>query len=165
MHRLIALLGLIFLSACQMTRMQPDGLSAQQIAVLRENGFEPAGEDWALGLDNRLLFATDESGLHPDQAVMLDRMTKALVGIGIHGARVVGHTDSTGSQHYNERLSQQRADAVRAVLVAGGMDAQAVRAWGEGARAPIESNEDARGRAQNRRVVVIVSPSDAVPLH
>jgi len=164
MPRLILLMGLLLLGACQVTRVPPGGFSEAQAEVLRENGFVPAGEDWALGLDNRVLFATDESRLQPAQAAMIAQMTRALSAVGIHGARVAGHTDSTGSVQHNDRLSQQRADAVRAAMVAAGMEAAAVRAWGEGARAPVESNGDAEGRAQNRRVVVTVSPADAMPL-
>jgi len=164
MRRLLAVMALVLLSACQVTRMAPSGFSAQQVEILQANGFEPVGDNWELGLDNRLLFATDESNLLPAQSAMIDRMSRALLGIGIRGARVIGHTDSTGSEVHNDALSVRRAEAVRLAMVAAGMDGDAVHAEGLGARAPVESNRDAAGRSQNRRVVIIVSPADAARL-
>jgi len=164
MPRLWMLMALVLLSACQVTRMQPGIYSAEQVRTLEENGFTRNGDDWELGFDNRVLFASDESSLQPGQVAMLDRLGKALLAVGIRGARVAGHTDSTGSASHNESLSLRRAESVKAAMVAAGMDSAAVRAIGMGARAPIESNDSAAGRLQNRRVVITVSPGDVVRL-
>ncbi|NWK94764.1 cell envelope biogenesis protein OmpA [Sphingobium lactosutens] len=157
------LLPAIFaLAACQTVQpVRPAGFTPQQVTTLRQQGFEPAGEDWQFGMADRLLFATDESILIPAQKAAIGRISGALVAVDIHGARVEGHTDSTGSASYNEALSMRRAQAVSDALVSGGMARPAMRVVGMGARVPIESNRSADGRRENRRVVIIVSPADA----
>ncbi|MEO7012807.1 MAG: OmpA family protein [Dokdonella sp.] len=70
--------------------------------------------------------------------------------------RIEGHTDSTGSPNANQVLSQKRAEAVRDALEALGVDASRMTAAGVGAERPVATNENADGRAKNRRVDVIV---------
>ena len=69
-------------------------------------------------------------------------------------ALVEGHTDSIGSDAYNQRLSERRADAVRDYMVSRGIDAQRITTKGYGKSEPIASNKTKEGRAQNRRVEV-----------
>jgi len=71
---------------------------------------------------------------------------------------VVGYTDSSGSDSYNLRLSQVRAGEVGNYLLAKGLPAKRVATLGRGEQDPIASNADAAGRAQNRRVEIILSP-------
>lgn len=161
---LLLLLPLSLLAACQTVQPPPQpqgGFSPRQIALLKQQGFEPAGPDWQFGLADRLLFATDQATLIPAQKAMISRMAGALVAVDIRGAKVEGHTDSTGSASYNEKLSTERAQAVADELVAGGMIPQAMRVVGMGASMPVESNSSASGRRENRRVVIVVSPADA----
>lgn len=146
----------LMLAACQSVETVP-GFSAEQVAVLEGNGFEKVGDHWELGLSDRLLFPSDQSRLGEAQAETIERLTLALTGVGVRGARVVGHADSTGSESHNDKLSMDRAEAVRAVMIRSGMDAGAVKAEGMGARQPIESNDTLEGRQENRRVVVIVT--------
>ncbi len=68
-----------------------------------------------------------------------------------------GHTDSIGSDEYNQRLSEQRADAVRDYLAVQGVPAASVTAVGLGEASPIATNDTAAGRQQNRRVELVVS--------
>jgi len=70
---------------------------------------------------------------------------------------VEGHTDSIGSDEYNRRLSEQRADAVRDYLVQQGIEAEAISASGFGKSEPVASNDTPEGRQQNRRVELVVS--------
>lgn len=70
---------------------------------------------------------------------------------------IEGHTDSIGSNDYNQGLSQRRADAVKTYLVAQGIDASRVIASGKGESTPVGSNTSATGRQQNRRVEVIIA--------
>lgn len=70
---------------------------------------------------------------------------------------VEGHTDSIGTDEYNRRLSEQRADAVRAYLVAQGITSEAITASGFGKSEPVASNDTPEGRQQNRRVELVVS--------
>jgi len=70
--------------------------------------------------------------------------------------RIEGHTDSTGSDEYNMKLSQRRADAVKSYLVEHGISADRLTAKGYGETKPIASNKTASGRAKNRRVEIIL---------
>jgi outer membrane protein OmpA-like peptidoglycan-associated protein len=74
---------------------------------------------------------------------------------------VEGHTDSVGTDEYNQNLSEQRAAAVRDYFVQQGIPAAAVEAHGFGKTEPIASNDTAEGRAQNRRVELVLS-GDAI---
>jgi outer membrane protein OmpA-like peptidoglycan-associated protein len=71
--------------------------------------------------------------------------------------RVIGHTDHTGSERVNQRLSERRALAVRDALLAGGLDPERISALGYGSALPRASGETAAGRAANRRVEIVVS--------
>jgi outer membrane protein OmpA-like peptidoglycan-associated protein len=70
---------------------------------------------------------------------------------------IIGHTDSTGKDSTNQSLSEQRARAVKAVMVARGVPATAIEALGAGASSPVASNSNAEGRALNRRVELNIS--------
>jgi outer membrane protein OmpA-like peptidoglycan-associated protein len=69
---------------------------------------------------------------------------------------IVGHTDNVGDDAYNQELSEERAIAVRDYLVGRGVDVNKIYAWGAGEKLPVASNATAEGRAQNRRVEVLV---------
>lgn len=73
--------------------------------------------------------------------------------------RVVGHTDNVGSAAYNDELSTQRALAVSRILLANGLPSQRLTYYGQGYRQPIASNLTAEGRAMNRRVEIIITPT------
>ncbi len=161
MRNLLAMALLALLAACQTIPAVPR-FSQAQVAVLQQEGFKPAGETWELGIEDRVLFAVNESALQPESIAIIDRLAKTLAGIGLGGAMIEGHTDSSGSSEYNQALSLRRAAAVKAAMVTAGMPEAGVRVIGLGETDPIESNDTPEGRAQNRRVVVIVAPSDLV---
>jgi outer membrane protein OmpA-like peptidoglycan-associated protein len=71
---------------------------------------------------------------------------------------VEGHTDSQGTDAHNLDLSQRRAESVRAALLARGYDASRVQAVGIGEARPVADNNTAEGRANNRRVEIIIQP-------
>ena len=71
---------------------------------------------------------------------------------------IVGHTDGIGSDAYNLKLSQRRAESVVDYLVQNGVSRQNIQAEGRGKREPVASNDNAAGRAQNRRVEITLSP-------
>lgn len=160
MSRILAVIALLVLAGCA-TIPAGSGFSAAQVAALTGAGFAPVGENYELGVEERLLFEFDRSELTPQPNPVLGRVAGALVRVGIRGAAVVGHTDSSGTRAYNLALSQRRAASVRDGLVVAGMDAARIRASGVGERLPIASNATAQGRAENRRVVIIISPEDA----
>ena len=68
--------------------------------------------------------------------------------------RLAGHTDNVGSAEDNKRLSQERAEAVRAQLIEFGCDPASIKAFGYGDTKPVASNESEEGRALNRRVEI-----------
>jgi outer membrane protein OmpA-like peptidoglycan-associated protein len=70
---------------------------------------------------------------------------------------VEGHTDSVGSDDFNQRLSEQRADAVRNYLVVQGVSSDSITGHGFGKMQPVASNDTAAGRQLNRRVELVVS--------
>ena len=72
---------------------------------------------------------------------------------------VIGHTDDVGDDDYNQELSEQRAQAMRDYLVATGLDPTKIVTRGAGEKTPIASNRTDEGRAENRRVEVLVTPS------
>lgn len=74
--------------------------------------------------------------------------------------RVVGHTDNVGSAIYNNQLSQDRAMAVARVLIANGTSASRISVSGRGFHEPITSNATAAGRAVNRRVEIVITPTN-----
>jgi outer membrane protein OmpA-like peptidoglycan-associated protein len=109
-------------------------------------------------LQGEVLFKTNESQLKPGAMAKLDQIADTLRGAE-RKIRVLGHTDSQGgaSQH-NQELSEKRAGAVREYLVSKGIPSDLVRAEGKGPSAPIADNSSVEGRAQNRRVEIVVEP-------
>ncbi|WP_353571899.1 OmpA family protein [Candidatus Albibeggiatoa sp. nov. BB20] len=109
-----------------------------------------------------ILFPTDKYQLSP-LAISLITDFANLVRNGNNDILVEGYTDSQDNSKYNQRLSQNRATAVRDALIARGIAAQRliINAFGEGA--PVASNKTAVGRQQNRRVVIKTMQSQAIP--
>ena len=85
-------------------------------------------------------------------------MGKRLRTVLIEKLRIEGHTDTTGARDYNEALSLRRAQAVAQVLVAAGFASANVAPKGYGAARPIADNASTTGRAENRRVAIVVLP-------
>jgi len=160
MRKLLALFAIAALAGCQTVPSKP-GFSAKQVAALTQEEFKPVGDNYELGLSDRVLFDVDKSDLVPDAAAKVDKLAEVLKSVDIHGAGVEGHTDSTGSDEYNQQLSERRALSVKAEFVRAGMIEANVRAIGKGETQPVASNDTPEGRQQNRRVVIVVTPADA----
>lgn len=99
-------------------------------------------------------FEYDKSELGPNAGAILDETVTALARCPEKRVRLTAHTDSVGSDRYNEALSQRRADSVRAYLVSHGIDASRIDAYGLGEWSPIADNSTEEGRAKNRRVEI-----------
>lgn len=113
-------------------------------------------------LSGSIIFRSNESALLPTAFAKLDEMAKALLAVKARNLIVEGYTDSRGSESYNQELSQRRADAVRDYLVQRGYPADRIQSHGKGKRSPIADNASPEGRANNRRVEIIIereSPS------
>jgi outer membrane protein OmpA-like peptidoglycan-associated protein len=110
-------------------------------------------------LSGSVLFASDKSELLPAAQQRLDEVAKALNESKPDAQIVVeGHTDSRGGQSYNLDLSARRAEAVRSYLVSRGVASERIRAQGIGLSRPVADNKSAEGRANNRRVEIVVQP-------
>lgn len=131
-----------------------------ELAVVRE---EPRGT--IITLSGSLLFASNQATLLPDARARLDQVAEVLLTTRERDITVEGHTDSQGSDADNIALSQRRADAVRDYLVQQGYGADLIQAHGLGEGTPIADNGDAEGRANNRRVEIIIprEPSASNP--
>ena len=109
-------------------------------------------------LSGAVLFATGQSALLPIARQKLDEVAKALTDQGFKKIVVEGHTDSRGSADKNQVLSLQRAESVRAYLVSKGIPSDKISATGLGSSRSVDSNDTAEGRANNRRVELVVEP-------
>lgn len=148
-------MSVLTLSGCQSVPQK--GLTPAQIAVLKQQGFELTDEGWAFGLSGKVLFGSDVDSLNAQSSAIVERIGKSLLGVGIEGVRVDGHTDASGKEAYNEQLSLRRAKSVGTVLVATGMKQQNIELRGLGSSQPVASNDTASGRTENRRVSIVVS--------
>jgi outer membrane protein OmpA-like peptidoglycan-associated protein len=106
-----------------------------------------------------VLFASGKSTVLPTAQAKLNAVADALKDQADHDIIVEGHTDAQGSDASNMELSQSRAQTVRDYLVSRGVPANRIRAQGVGEARPVADNGSVEGRANNRRVEIIVSPS------
>ncbi len=102
------------------------------------------------------VFATGQSTLSPQARQEIRQLAAALVDYPDFAVTVEGHTDSTGGDALNQRLSEARAETVRQALIANGVEASRITAAGFGEARPIATNDTAVGRSRNRRVDVVV---------
>lgn len=102
------------------------------------------------------LFDFDKSVLKPEGRAILDELAEKVQGINLEVMVAIGHTDSIGTQAYNQRLSERRAAAVKNYLVSKGIESDRVATEGKGELQPVASNKTKAGRAQNRRVEIEV---------
>jgi outer membrane protein OmpA-like peptidoglycan-associated protein len=107
-------------------------------------------------LSGSVLFASNESTLLPAAQDRLNKVADALLVTKERRLTVEGYTDSQGSSSYNMVLSQKRADVVRTYLISRGYPGDLIRAQGIGEDRPVANNSTAEGRANNRRVEIIV---------
>jgi len=148
-------MAILALTGCQTAPQK--GLTPAQVAVLKQQGFELTDEGWAFGLSGKVLFGSDVESLNRQSTDIVERIGKALLGVGIDHVRIDGHTDASGKEAYNQQLSVRRAKSVATVLTAVGMPEQNIQLQGLGSSQPVASNDTAAGRTENRRVSIVVS--------
>ena len=116
----------------------------------------PAPVSEKVSFASEALFDFDQSTLKPQGKAALDQLLGQLTGMDLEVIVTVGHTDAVGPDAYNQKLSQRRAEAVKAYLVAQGVETNRVYTEGKGETQPVADNTTAAGRAKNRRVTVEV---------
>ena len=115
---------------------------------------KPVAEKVTFAAD--VFFDFDKSVIKPEGKSKLDDLVNKMRDINLEVVIAIGHTDSIGSDAYNQRLSVRRAEAVKAYLVSKGIEANRVYTEGKGKRQPIADNRTRDGRAKNRRTEIEV---------
>ena len=116
------------------------------------------GDNITLDVPGGVTFAFDSANLNPQFHPVLDKVAATLVEYNKTVIEVAGHTDSVGSDAYNQQLSQRRADSVSTYLSSRGVDRSRMVTIGAGETHPVATNDTEDGRAQNRRVEITIVP-------
>lgn len=116
------------------------------------------GDNITLNMPGSVTFATDSSDLSPAFFSVLNSVGKVLAEYEQTVVEVAGHTDSTGSDSYNQSLSERRATAVSSYLRGQGVIDQRLITLGMGEARPVADNSSAEGRQANRRVEITMVP-------
>ncbi|WP_193139583.1 MULTISPECIES: OmpA family protein [unclassified Meridianimarinicoccus] len=120
---------------------------------------ENQGDKLLVNFPQDILFAVDSASVAESQKAELRTLAANLQRYPDTTVQIIGHTDNTGAASYNFDLSARRAGAVSSVLVGAGVAGKRLSAIGRGEDAPIASNLSVEGRAQNRRVEVVIRPN------
>ncbi|HJD43747.1 MAG TPA: OmpA family protein [Candidatus Paenalcaligenes intestinipullorum] len=128
------------------------GCDGVPVAQAEEPVVAPTTTKVVLNADT--FFDFDKSNLKPEGRQVLDQVADQANNLDLETIIAVGHTDSIGTVPYNIKLSERRANAVKAYLVEKGVPADRIYTEGKGKADPIASNSTPQGRAQNRRVEV-----------
>lgn len=113
---------------------------------------EPTATKVVLNADT--FFDFDKSTLKPEGRQILDQVASQANSINLETLIATGHTDSIGTEAYNQKLSERRANTVKNYLISKGIDPNRIYAEGKGELSPVASNKTREGRAQNRRVEI-----------
>ena len=116
------------------------------------------GDTIRLQAPESITFATDSAEIRPQFRRTLDDVAASIQQYPNTVVRVEGHTDSTGSSSYNQNLSVNRAQSVASYLAQSGVQPSRLQAIGYGESRPIATNSTPQGRAQNRRVEILILP-------
>lgn len=136
----------------------------QQAADLRSRLGNPnvtvtnMGDYLRVNLPDDITFATDSATVTPALSGEVRSIAANLISYPASTIKVIGHTDNVGAAAYNSDLSVRRAISVRDILIGAGVPADRLTALGQGESQPIASNLTEAGRAQNRRVEIIITP-------
>jgi OOP family OmpA-OmpF porin len=132
---------------------------APPAAILRSEPAKPLAQ--TISFSGDALFAFDKSVLKPEGKTMLDGLVRQLDGATYDTIVATGHTDRFGSNEYNQKLSERRADAVKDYLVSQNVQASRIDAEGKGKTQPITTAGDCRG-AKSTKVIACLQPDRRV---
>ncbi|MGC8697976.1 MAG: OmpA family protein [Halothiobacillus sp.] len=140
---------------------QMDKQAAQLQQQMANTGVEVQrqGDGIHLQAPEAITFATNSATLNPQFMPVLQNLAQSINQYPGTMVRVEGNTDSTGSAAYNQQLSQNRAQSVASALSQYGVPYNRIQAIGYGMTKPIASNATEQGRAQNRRVDILIVPA------
>lgn len=133
-------------------------LNHKQVKMLKQQGFVLTEEGWSLGLPERLLFEFDQAEISNKNKIELNTLAKQLKNYKLNKLRIIGHTDSIGNPKYNLALSEKRAQSVADVFIENAFSPQNLQVVGRGSSQPINNESNEAGRAENRRVTIIIAP-------
>jgi outer membrane protein OmpA-like peptidoglycan-associated protein len=151
------------LTAEQKARAEAEARAQQAFAELEKVGnVRREARGIVVTLSGQVLFATGKSTLLPAAEASLDSVSSALKALPPDSPPVIieGHTDSTGSRGFNMELSERRAQAVRDYLAGKGVSSQKFTVRGLGPDRPVAANSSPEGRANNRRVEIVIPPPE-----
>ena len=131
-----------------------DALAASDAAAVRREG-----ELLAITLKGDVSFDLDSYVVRPGLYNELDRIAQIMIKYPQTSILVEGHTDGTGSETYNQQLSERRASSVKDLLVQRGVEARRINILGYGKSRPVATNATAVGRQMNRRVEIRINPN------
>lgn len=117
------------------------------------------GDNVILNMPGHVTFATESAQITPAFHSTLDQVASTIAEYQDTRVQINGHTDSTGSDSYNQQLSERRAQSVASYLSSRGVASNRMSIAGYGETQPVASNDTADGRQQNRRVEIILSPN------
>jgi outer membrane protein OmpA-like peptidoglycan-associated protein len=145
------------LSIEQKARIDAEKIAADALADLAKlAAIREEERGLVITLSGSVLFASNESTLLPAAVDRLNKVADALLVTKQKHLIIEGFTDSQGSSEYNLVLSQKRADAVRSYLISRGYPGDLINTRGIGEERPVSDNSSAEGRANNRRVEIVV---------
>ena len=148
--------GMVALSGCE-TPGKIGQMSKFDLATASTDDIAKALEkDGKIVISGGVLFETDSAKLAPSAGELVKRVAEAMKKNPNLKLSVVGHTDSTGDYNYNVQLSERRAKAFADALMKEGVAANRLTAVGVGPQSPVATNDTPEGRAQNRRVELVV---------
>ena len=130
-----------------------ESLKNTDVQVSRE------GNQIKLTMPSAVTFATNSATLSSPAMDSLNKAAETLVQYPETTVTVAGHTDSTGNDSINQPLSERRAQSVSGYLVQRGVAGSRLNTVGYGSRQPVASNDNETGRAQNRRVEILINPT------
>lgn len=135
---------------------QMDNQARELEEELKNAEIERIGEGIAIKFDSGLLFNFDSDAILADARSNLNNLAASLKEYPDTEIVIVGHTDSSGSDEYNQGLSERRARSAASHLISQGISSTRIKTFGRGESEPIDSNETELGRAENRRVEIAI---------